>query len=159
VAPRSHSRPDGGHAPTMPQGPYPRNSFVYDANAPQGDQPSLVAGFIQRGRTTGEEVCFCLGLCFAQPTSSGRVSIAEHDGDATSARQHDREPWNLLRYYRSFSAAASFLKYRRPACFLCLLRLQPGQLDQEIFPGKSRCRFCCLVGGSRRDQVCRISGA
>jgi len=51
----------------MPQSPYPRDTFVYDANVPTGNPPRLVAGFMQLGQTTGEEFYFCLEFCFSQP--------------------------------------------------------------------------------------------
>src|SRR5271170_3941440 len=52
---------------TMPQSSYPRNTWVYDANVPAGNQPRLVAGFMQLGQTTAEEFYFCLEFCFTQP--------------------------------------------------------------------------------------------
>lgn len=52
---------------TMPQSSYPRNTWVYDANVPAGNQPRLVAGFMQLGQTTAEEFYFCLEFCVAQP--------------------------------------------------------------------------------------------
>jgi hypothetical protein len=52
---------------TMPQSPYPRDTFVYDANVPTGNPPRLVAGFMQLGQTTGEEFYFFLEFCFSQP--------------------------------------------------------------------------------------------
>jgi len=70
----------------MPQSPYQRNTFVYDANVPQGVQSPLVAGFMQLGQTTGEEFYFYLEFCFAQPRPghfrllSSTGSILPRDG-------------------------------------------------------------------------------
>jgi len=65
---------------TMPQSPYPRNTFVYDANVPQGVQPPLVAGFMQLGQTTAEEFYYSLEFCFAQPPP-GRYRLLSSDGN------------------------------------------------------------------------------
>ena len=65
---------------TMPQSPYPRNTYVYDANVPQGLQPILVAGFMQLGHTTGEEFYFYLEICFAQPLP-GQFRLLDSNGN------------------------------------------------------------------------------
>jgi len=54
----------------MPLSNLPRNVFVYDYAVPQGEEPVLVAGFWQFGRTTGGEFYSNLEICFLQPPPS-----------------------------------------------------------------------------------------
>jgi len=58
----------------------PRNVFVYDANMPKGTQPTLVAGFMQLGHTTGTEFYFCVEFCFTEPEPS-RFRLINGDGN------------------------------------------------------------------------------
>jgi hypothetical protein len=74
----------------MPQARLPRNVFVYDANVPDGVDPTLVGGMYQFGPTTGGEFYFCLEFCFRLPQPSTFRLMAE-DGiilprDATPVR-------------------------------------------------------------------------
>ena len=134
--PRTPPAPPG--TPTMPPSPYPRNTFVYDANVPQGDRPLLVAGFMQLGRTTGEDVYFCLGLCFAQPRA-GEYRLLSTTGTILPRDGTIVTPGTYSVVTAGFPLPfPSFLKYSGPA------RVCVGRADHrdrsttKYFRGKSR---------------------
>jgi len=123
-------------ASKMPQSPLPRNTFVYDANVPQGAQPQLVAGFNQLGRTTGGEFYFCLEFCFTQP-QPGQFRLLSSIGMILPRDATIVPAGSYMVVTLGFPNAISHLKSSGPDC-LCISH--PNNRDcssKEYFRRKS----------------------
>ena len=65
----------------MPQSGYPRNIQIYSRFRPGVQE--LVAGFMQFGRTTIEDLYRCLEICFARP-HPGDFRLCDDNGNILS---------------------------------------------------------------------------